>query len=444
MSGLAGAPRLAAIAGLLALALAAPVADAAAARRAAPRIVPNAVWVAPWGDDANPGTRRQPLASIATGIRQADRTGRRQVYAMPGQHPRFRDTIARPRSVRVSGMPGREPPRIHGAELFGASDLRFSDLVFTGFVYVSSHPTRHWAQRAQRLAFERVLFTNLTPFTGTCLMLRHGAQTIRVRDSRFHECRYGITGPHDGLRDPAQRVRSRDIVVERSWIGPVRTDALQFTHWEDVTIRGNVIDRQHDPLGVDHTDGVQITGDTERVRILGNVFSNGGQLIFVQQPFGWNRDLVIANNLVYGSDNYPVKIAGTRGLWFLGNTVWRSRWSALLLRGEVTGAVVANNALQGYGTTDSPEVVHRDHNFVSGMREQPGPHDIVGGDPGFADPASADFRLVPASRLLGAADPRLALDPPRGFLPGSIGCSLPPQRSVAGQTMTLPSCGAER
>lgn len=408
------------------------------ARRAS--AVADAIWVAPWGDDRNAGTRRSPVRSLSLALAHADRVGRRTIYAMPGDHPRFRDVTRRSRQVLVTRMPGRRAPRIAGGDVGGGSDLRFRGVTFTDQVQLSTHPTRRWAQPARRIVFERSRFTPPRPFGGgACLTIRNGATTIRVRDSRFHECRFAITGPHDGISDPSQRLRSRDIVVERSWIGPVRTDGFQFAHWEDVTIRGNVIERQRDPYGVDHTDGIQITGNTERVRILDNVVSHGGQLVFVQEPFGWNRDLTIANNLVYETDNYAIKIAAVAGLRVIGNTVWRTRWGGLLLRRGVTGAVVANNALDGYGTTDSAEVVHRDHNFVSGMAGTPAPNEIVGGDPGFVDPARADFGLLPRSPLLGAADSALGVLTRRAG--SAIGCTLPPRRSVAGRTMALPACG---
>lgn len=403
---------------------------------------PNAVWVSPSGSDAAPGTQSLPIATLSHALKHADAVGRRTVYLVPGEHRSFRDQTFKSQTVTVSGVPGEAQPTLYGGEIFGGNRVTFRGIVWRGQVTMSNHPVNGYGQVAHDIVIENGDFQTYIPNEGNCIVIRNGSRTIRIRDNRFHDCRFAITGPHDGKSDPSQRIRSSDLVFERNWIGPVRSDGFQFGHWEDVTIRDNVIDRQYDPSGIDHTDGIQVMGDVHRLRIENNVVSNGGQLVFLQDALGGNSDVTLANNLIYNSGNYAVKASGTSGLRILGNTIWDTRYGGVLLRANVTNAVVVNNAMQTFGTTDSPEITLRDYSYLAATPPNLGPHEIVGTTPGFLDRAAGDYRLASSSPLIGRADMSYATPEVQAAGLAALGCQLPAQRSVGGSMQAFASCGS--
>jgi hypothetical protein len=384
-----------------------------------------ALHVSPTGSDAADGSVQHPLRTLPAAVALANRTGA-QVLLASGTYPLYVDRVQRQLPVSIASEPGQRAT-LAGAQLQGASGLRFSGILFTrpAVLTISQYRPGVTPQLTHDVVFDHDEFVSTPAFVERCMTIRSGTHDVVVDASWFHDCESGIGGPNDAPLDPRLRFRCEHLTFTRNWIGPVHSDGFQFGHWQDVTIAGNEVRRQHDPLWIAHTDAIQFTGDDHDVRIIGNDLDQGGQLIFVQAAFGPISNVLVQNNLLHDSDNFPVKVSGVDGITFVHNTVWHTKWGAMLVRDGVSNLSVVGNVLDFLSIQPGTTVTARTGNFVRKSFVPAALGDLPFGDPRFVAPDVADYRLPLGSPALGAgctlgpAD--LPAPPPGEAPPGMCG-----------------------
>ena len=375
----------------------------------APASATTVLHVSPDGSDAGAGTLAEPFRTVERALKSA--TGGETIQLAAGEYPFFRDIDPNLSWITITGPTSGAPASIAGGEIAGASWLRFEHVRFTRRLTLRGHPKFGQDRPAHHIAVVDSELTNDVPLTDLCLTLRQGAHDVTIARNDLHHCTNGITGPGDGITDPALRRRPMDIVVRDNVIRRMRGDGIQFGHWTDVTIARNHIAHMADPDRKEHNDGIQITGDSARVAIEGNVITDSTQLLFVQDAFGPNQDVRISGNLLTDSRAYGLQVQATENLVLTGNTMWRTTYGGILLRkGGFTGflnpgAIVVNNISDAFVTSGGIVLAHRDHNLFKRSTSLQAPNELIGVDPRFADPDAGDFRLGLGSPAIGAGDP---------------------------------------
>lgn len=397
---------------LCCLVLVAPAGADAGKRKGKPVARPGdraVLYVAPYGDDASAGTRARPLRTVERALRLA--TGGETVRLAPGEYPFFRDIGPNGSWVTVEGPADGKPASIAGGEVAGATWLRFQHVRFTQRLTLRGHPKFGQDRPAHHITVVDSEFTNTVPLTDLCATIRQGAHDIAFVRNHLHHCTNGITGPGDGYRDPALRRRPHAIAIRDNRMEHFRGDGIQFAHWDDVTIAGNRIAHMADPQRKEHNDGIQITGNASRVRVVGNVIADSSMLFFAQDAFGPNHDLVVRGNLMVGSKAYGLQILATENLQVIGNTIWKTGHGGILLRRGLSGvrmpgAIIANNIADGFVTAGGVSAAYLDRNLLSrSTTVPPRPNELIGVDPRFRDAAAGDYRLAPDSPALDGGDP---------------------------------------
>jgi Right handed beta helix region/Protein of unknown function (DUF1565) len=373
--------------------------------------------VTPDGDDGGAGTPASPLRTIGRALSVA--RGGARIQVAPGSYPAIRDTRAHARTVRVVGV-GATRPRIAGAELAGARRIRFSRVRFTEPVLIRGDPVRGYRRPSMRIAFHRSAFrTSESADAGdACLTIRDRSSFISVRRSKLGHCFSGIVGPGNSPSPHSSHIR-----IVRNLIQNVPGDGIQFGEWDDVKIARNVIRHMRDPEGEIHNDGVQFVGDSRRVRITRNrIYDSGGQLVFIQDAFGPIDDVLVSGNLLYGSDAIAIQNQGATDTRYLYNTIWDTRYGALLLRQGEGGAtprdtVVVGNILESFEASEGARARYRDYNLIQQHQGTPAPHERVGLSPRFRNARGGDYRLSRRSPAVRRGERRWA---PRRDLDGRV------------------------
>lgn len=309
---------------------------------------PTTLYVAPTGSDAGDGSAAAPLATLGAALKRAG--GGERISLAAGSYPSARDERVRASEVVVEGA-GAQSTRIAGLEIYGGQRLRFRDVGFTGGVAIQGHNIRHAAQPAIDVLIERADFSS----AGACVKIREGSRNVAVVDSHLHDCASGIVGP-------GNLYRSSGILLRGNTIERMTSDGMQFGAWDDVRIEDNLIQHVVDPNNAIHNDGIQLTGNSSRVSIVGNrIFHARNQLLLVQDAIGPIDDVTLTNNLMAGTYGVGVQSQGATNARFVNNTIWNAKDGGLWLRRgytrggtEVvpTDSVVVNNVARTFETRE--------------------------------------------------------------------------------------------
>lgn len=417
---------------LLALALCAPSANADASD-------PFAVYhVAQNGSDSNPGTKARPFATIGKALSMSTSYETIEVHA--GEYPWFQDTRNRSYGpVIIRGAAGEPRPVLWGGQVAGGAHLRFENLKWLRHIELRTHPTKP-DRPARSIQIVNNEFTRNADTRGDCIIIRDSTRNVLIEDNHIHGCLNGIITPGGTKRTASQVVNARNITVRKNLLENFVGDGLQFAHWSNATIDGNVIRHMKDPAQVQHPDGIQITGNSHGIRIVNNEISHGGQLIYAQGAIsGPNSDLLIRNNLLHHSANWGMQLMETLGVRVINNTSLDARYAGIILgRNPVTGPanyVVINNVADMFTTRGGGTHLARSNNLWLKTTSTALPTDIVGKDPQFVDYAGGDYRLRSSSPALGNGEPRYSLN--RGWDPAADGLAGEPAPVVPG-TVPLP------
>lgn len=203
--------------------------------------------------------------------------------------------------------------------------------------------------------------------------------------------------------------RSVDVVVRANRFQRIPTDGLQLLEMRDTLIEGNLfedISAFIDPY--EHSDSIQMLGDSDRVTVRRNFFHRARGLL--AQPFngrGAQRRLVIENNVAVRLRHWAFNLYDAPGARVTGNTIWDTGGRGIALADygpdptPMTGAVVANNIV-GVLHAEPQTMAFEDYNMV-GEGTHGGPHDRTVPRPLFADPDRSDYRLVHGSPAIDGA-----------------------------------------
>jgi hypothetical protein len=256
-----------------------------------------------------------------------------------------------------------------------------------------------------------------------------------------------------GLRVLNGRGQGNNDGIKLSGLAEFRVEGCEVAHWgaqgqgidmvgcRNGTIAGNTL--RHRPGG--GTSGVQMKGGCREIVVRGNRFVDAGSravqiggstglAFFRPRPQGYEaRNILVERNIIIGSDA-SVSFVNVDGAIFRRNTLVRPRrWALRILQETVEpgfvpsrNGVFADNIIyvapggewQGavnIGPNTAPQTFRFSGNWWTATggarpprielpsREQGG---VLGGDPGFRDPARGDFRpRGNAGRGKGAYDP---------------------------------------
>jgi len=291
-----------------------------------PRIqVPEARYVAPYGDDDNPGTRTEPWATLGHAARMAE----------PGNLVILRQGVyeaGRGDTFTVSGTPGW--PIVFRAEYPGAAVLQYDDSV-----------AYKWnLDGVSHLVFEGLVLDGGRAEASACVRLADSSH-ITFRNCVIQETRGHGIRIHGG---------NSHILVENCEIrpnfheGPGR-DGIQIYATEDRGPDEYITIRKCEIHETDH-NGI-VVSDARHVVIERNeiyaVHSHG------ITPVRGCDDVVIRYNVLHGEDGWAdleanpwgmkegifVHYDGVRNLYIYGNTIYHTSSSAIYLRDGIVGAV---------------------------------------------------------------------------------------------------------
>ncbi len=363
------------------------------------------LYVATTGADTGEGTAASPFKSIWRALEES--RGGELVLVGPGLYPELTDTRARAAPVTIRAATA-DRPHIAGARLFGAERLRLESVVFTDQVRISEHGLHGGRQPASDISISGSDLT--TGGRESCIQIRSGASDIRLVGNRIHDCQHGVSGP-------GFTTRSTGIVIRNNTLENFWADGIAFAHWTDVVIDQNIIRHMNRRRGSnEHNDGIQIFGDSARIRITNNrIYDSSGQLVLIQDPIGGsNDDVLVENNLIHAAGAYAVQVIGSTNVRIVNNTIWDSRYGSLLVRKGKSGvvptdAIVVNNILKSFATLDGASWRTRSHNLI--FRRPTGgaaPREMIGVDPRFEDAWNGDYRITKSSPVRARADPTYA------------------------------------
>jgi hypothetical protein len=295
-----------------------------------------------------------------------------------GSYPAIRDMQNRSGWVTVEGV-GSTPPVVEGALMLGARYLRLKDLNITGQVQVNYEPVLQAAQPAEHIVIEhsRVSDPSL-PLISACVQIRHGARHVLLEADVVERCGMGVGS---GAQTDAV---SSEITIQNSLLQNFEGWAFQFARWSDVEIVHNDIRDSWDPHEVVHNDNIIFTGGDTNIKIIGNLLSDSRDTQMLLQDSatdGIDSNVAVEDNLMWDSGGYAVQSQGVMGARFINNTIWDSRYGAILLRGAQfvdsipTDSVVVNNVLDGLSFSEGAQAASDEYNAIAGAGAT-GAHDV--------------------------------------------------------------------
>jgi len=361
-------------------------------------------YVAPSGNDLATGTATYPLATLTAALARS--AGGERIIVAPGSYPRALDSRERTTTVTVTG-PGGGAAKVAGMRVWGGQELAISGLSFTDRVSVRYHETRMMLQPARDIAFTADDFTAPGGATSICIEARNAVSNVSVVNSYIHDCGTGV-GAAAGGAIP----QSRGLVLDGNRFERFSADAIQLGQWDDIRIVRNVITGIRDPAGVVHNDGIQLTGNDNRVMIgMNRISDSRSQLIFIQDAVGPIDDVTVKNNLVTGAAAVAIQSQGATNARFVNNTLWNNKDGGLWLRAGYlrdgrpatvpTDSVVVDNVLNSYRLMEGAAASVSGGNVGPCLPwEKPGTNAALG------------WSCMPAVGFIAAGDYRLRLDAP--------------------------------
>lgn len=313
------------------------------------------LFVSPEGSDDASGDRSAPKATISGAVAALKPRGGSVVLAA-GRYPAKMVDNSGSGVVLVRGPGSTVPPwkrnaptaRVVGRSLVKGDGITFDRVAFDGSVELRG---------TTDTTIVNSEFTG--PETG-CLALR-GVHRVTISNVWVHHCVTGI-GISGRVTNRSSQVGIRGSRIERA-----RNNAVSFAFVDGLVLDGNLIRLATGGGTGYHNDLIQGMGSSDHVRISNNRMTDSDrQFMIFQANTGPNSDFVIANNVALRCGAIGVQLSGVRGVRFVNNTIWGSKFGALLLRGQkttgpkaLTAAVVANNVLSGLAVIGRPEVTLR-------------------------------------------------------------------------------------
>jgi len=388
-------------------------------------------FVAPSGDDSNPGTREQPwrtLAKAARTLKPGDgvfvREGTYNERLVPAS------SGAEGACIVYAAFPG-ELPVIDGAGL-GLPE-------WGGLVSI---------ERKRYIVISGLKVTNAGPHPNNAGILVDSSEHVVIERNVTHNTVSSGIGVW----------RSTDVVIDSNDVSLACNDGFQECITISVTkgfeVRGNHV---HDGgPGTNGGEGIDVKEGSSQGRVYGNhvhhlkrngiyvdawdkhtfdirVYGNtvhdcGHAFSVASESGGLLENVRVYNNLGYRCRDFSAAIAGwgnqtphpMKDIYFVNNTFWGNGGGFLLLNGEVQNAVVRNNILsqnKNYQLAVSEAGRRELYTVDSNLFDGPGGWDrefrgerALRGQARFVDPEKGDFRLLPDSPAIDRGSPKDAPD----------------------------------
>ena len=186
-------------------------------------------------------------------------------------------------------------------------------------------------------------------------------------------------------------------------------DAVHLSNWEHVTITANdIYDLEEHG---NHTDAFQsVFGGSGMVFDHNYEHDNQSQGFFIKD--GDASDVTVTDNLFLRNDNLGegesnIQVFNTTGFVMTNNTVWDGQGDLIRAEGaaEPLTASVNHNVEQLFSVLHEGGPAYSLSEDYDIFKERPlfaiGAHSTVNANPGFADPAADDYRLVSNPNKIG-------------------------------------------
>ncbi|MGV3614772.1 MAG: right-handed parallel beta-helix repeat-containing protein [Fimbriimonas sp.] len=388
--------------------LAISIALAAGTQRTAP--APRAIFVAPSGDDANPGTADRPFRTIQRG---ADAAGPGDTVTVRGGT--YPEAVRLTKSGRYFNRPITLTAAAGETVALKALDTGGQDhLTLRGLTIRNATGVGLLVQGSYRVRVEGVRTEN-TPLSGILIDKSHDVVVSKCDVSKA--C---VLGGEESLSVK----RSADVVVEDSEVHHTFHEGIDIKEGSrHVVVRRNRVHHvERQGLYADAWDAV--TGD---IRFENNIVHNCMVgLVACTETGGLLYNVTFAGNVVYDCKGPGMMLAkwgdARKGhriqrVAFLNNTVVncggggaRGDWSGglLLENDQAEDVLVANNILSGNPYAQlrvtlglTPKRMTIRNNLIDGPGENLTRGNFVK-PPRFVDAAAKDFRLAPDSPAIDA------------------------------------------
>jgi Right handed beta helix region len=362
-----------------------PIAAAAAGGR-----VLQVSVAAPAGGD---GSAAHPYSSLNLALQEAHAGD--EIHLAPGNYPQVGVDRGFAKPVTITGDSDSSPPVIAGADLVNASDLIFNQVEF------STQVSTNGITRNIELVNSEI-DCSLTPDQPNAngLLVRGGTSGLVLDDTYVHNCQSGL-GTVTGTTPVS------DLIIEHSVFENFKLDGIDIGDVHGARIDHDIV-RGMDLPGSDlHHDGIQFYGADTEIDITNDVIANSrDQLLLIQDaiapPDGdaVNRDIVIANDLLYAAGGYAVQVWGTQGATFSHDTFWNNYWGSVLVTDSSFTHLVPHDVsfvdclIQGLSFGDPAPPISQTNTFVDKstgfdlLRSE-----AAFGAPGFTAASEGDYSL---------------------------------------------------
>lgn len=256
----------------------------------------------------------QPGGNIATAISQVSAGG--DVYLEQGTYPFFRTTTRNAGAVTVHA----EGAVIQGFDMRGSANLTLRGGRITAGMQIQSggsNVTTGPVNPATNVTVDGI-------DTKARLQIMNAPKSVSVINSYFHDGSQAINGPGG---KPNATFAGGPVTIAHNTFERLSCDAVETGFWNDVTFAQNMV-RDVKPLpGGCHSDGFQVTGQVDGLRVAHNDFVNVQQAVFIQanQPV---NDVQIEDNNVSGFTSVAMQLEGATNSSVIGNAICNPIWSA--------------------------------------------------------------------------------------------------------------------
>jgi hypothetical protein len=364
-------------------------------------------WVAPWGEDGNPGTESAPFATIkraAMHIRDAQggRADGGLIYLQPGDYPFAGsggtwEVNTQSAYLTITRAPGatREQVRITvggSTERLNATLIHLREVTVAAGLVNSAN-----LARPSLLWLDGVLGTRYNRFAS----LEFTGFTTFATDCTFREVRKGFVGGQL-VRNHQARHLGEDGFFNPSVLINVSVDDINRAGWES---QSAILQGEPHPDVVQWYDGSGVVLENRVVYGLKSSNVVGSQGIFFKGVSGMlGRDIALVNLAVQADNNQWHMPVNHLLIWqsaFSHNLIFRD--AALFSAGNVRNISLRQSVFDNLvGAGSSPSLVIMDNNHF--IREQPWGQRATFGDPGW----SSSLRPLAGSPLQQRVDALLA------------------------------------
>ncbi len=306
-----------------------------------PTVVAHAIYVAPTGDDANPGTRQQPLRTIQVAVDQAQAGD--TVYVRQGVYHEvvtIKNSGRPDQPLTVAAYPG-ERPVIDGAyRLPEGEPARWNEMAEPPIYFVWGALVRIRGSHVRFSGFE------IKHSLGRALLISNTTternQHVTVDDCLVHDSRNSLV-----------RVMSADYVT---------VENCQFFHASDYATHNRTASELNWPAALATIDANHVMF---RYNLVHENWSSG------ISPGVDSRNITIENNIIYNHLGQQIYVHRSQAITVRNNLVYHTNDPAFRRAGNPSSCIALNNEL-GFETGSTVSDVAIEQNIFVGCQRHVG------------------------------------------------------------------------